>query len=164
MTRPTRDRLLMSTARVWATRGTCTRAQVGCVISRDGRILVQGYNGTPRGLPHCDHTCTCGRHARNRRNPDWDAEIHDKDCAYSKSCTLAVHAEANAIAHAAKVGVTLVGSEMHSSRVPCTNCAMLIINAGITRVVYMEDHWDMGGLALLRQASIDVAKDDRIVP
>lgn len=137
--RPSRDRLLMATARVWAARGTCSRAKVGVVISRGGRILVQGYNGTPKGLPHCEH-------------------------GSDEPCTLAVHAEANAIAYAAKVGVSLGGSEMHSTRVPCTNCAMLIINAGITRVMFRENHRDMGGLALLRQASIDVARDDMIKP
>lgn len=139
MTRPSRDRLLMATARLWAARGTCCRARVGCVISKDGRILVQGYNGTPRGLPHCQH----------------DAD---------DPCTIAVHAEANAIAYASKVGVALVGSEMHSTRVPCTNCAMLIINSGITRVVYRENHRDMAGLALLRQAMVMVDKDDMMTP
>lgn len=129
--RPNRDTLLLETAAIWAKRGTCSRARVGCVISRDGRILVQGYNGAPRGLPHCEH-------------------VGDEPC------TIATHAEANAIAYAARVGVILSGAEMHSTRVPCTNCAMLIINAGIERVIYLEEHRDMGGLALLRQALIAV--------
>lgn len=137
--RPTRDKLLMSTARVWAARGTCSRAKVGVVISRDGRILVQGYNGTPKGLPHCSH-------------------VGDEPC------TLAVHAEANAIAYAAKLGVALDGSELHSTRVPCTNCAMLIINAGITRVMYRENHRDMGGLILLRDAFVLVERFDMMLP
>lgn len=158
--RPSRDKLLMSTARVWSARGTCSRAQVGCVISRDGRILVQGYNGAPKGLPHCEHSCKCGFSSPVYQPP----EAHKKDCAFLAPCTIAVHAEANSIAYAARMGVSLDNTELHSTRVPCTNCAMLIINAGIIRVVYRENHRDMGGLTLLRQAMIEIARDDMMTP
>lgn len=137
--RPTRDHALMATARVWARRSTCSRAQVGCVISVDGRILVQGYNGAPAGMPHCTHTA--------------DAP-----------CTIAVHAEANAVAFAAKHGVKLSGAELHSTLAPCTNCAMLIINAGIRRVVYRQPHRDMNGITLLREALISVNYSGMITP
>lgn len=55
MREPSRDQALMETARVWAKRGTCSRLKVGAIFSIDGRILVQGYNGAPAGLPHCEH-------------------------------------------------------------------------------------------------------------
>lgn len=157
--RPTRDFALLQTASVWAERGTCSRAKVGCVISRDGRILVQGYNGAPAGLPNCDHDCHCGFSEPVYQPP----EAHNLECSFRNTgCTIAVHAEANSIAFAGRVGVRLDGSQMHSTRVPCTNCAMLVINAGITRVAYIEDHRDMGGLDLLHRAFVKVTKVDMI--
>lgn len=158
--RPSRDLTLLKTAWVWADRGTCSRAHVGCVISKDGRILVQGYNGTPSGMGHCNHDCTC-----NFSNPVYQPpEAHSADCPFTAPCRLAVHAEANAIAYAAKVGVRLEGAELHTTRVPCTNCAMLLVNTGIVRVVWDERHRDMGGLKLLQRARVECIRHDMIAP
>jgi len=156
MDRPQRDDLLMRTARIWSERSTCSRAHVGCVISRDGRILVQGYNGAPAGIDHCDHTCNC---SIGQSSPK-----HDTNCPAGQYCTISVHAEANAIAFAARHGVALQDTELHTTRIPCTTCAMLIINAGIGRVIYRENHRDMGGLTLFRQVLMRVAKDDKVSP
>lgn len=129
--RPARHDTLLSTAFLWAERSTCDRRKVGCVISRDGRILVQGYNGAPAGMPHCDYP-----HEPN-------------EC-------LAVHAEANAIAFAARWGVMLEGAILTCTDEPCLNCARLIINAGITQVSYARPYRLHDGLALLRDAGIKV--------
>ena len=129
--RPSRDETLMITARVWSHRGTCSRLQVGCVISKGGRILVQGYNGVPAGLPHCVHTD-------------------------NEPCTRAEHAERNAIAWAARNGVALKGAEMHITHMPCLACAMGVINAGIHKVTYEEPYRLLDGVDLLVEAGIEV--------
>jgi dCMP deaminase len=131
--RPNRETTLLGTAYLWADRSTCARLKVGCVISRDGRILVQGYNGAPAGMPHCDYP----------HEPE--------DC-------LAVHAEANAIAFAARWGVMLEGAMLTCTHQPCLNCARLIINAGISRVIFSEPYRLKDGLRLLQEAGIEVLK------
>lgn len=136
--RLSRDEALMATAYLWADRGTCERLKVGCVISREGRILVQGYNGSPPGLPHC---------------PSGAAELDHK----TNEC-LAVHAEQNAIAWAARNGVALQGAEVHVTHWPCLQCARSIITAGITSVMYSEQYRDSTGLMLLREAGLNVVK------
>lgn len=125
--RPDRDAVLIATAELWATRSTCSRLHVGCVIHRGGRILVQGYNGAPAGMPHCDY------------------EHEPADC-------LAVHAEQNAIAWAARVGVGLEGSSMVCTHQPCLSCARSIINAGIIDVLFVEEYRLKDGLDLLNLA------------
>lgn len=142
MTRITRNDLLMGTAELLAKRSTCSRGQVGVVISRDGRILSSGYNGAPAGMPHCTHPIVI------EQNPE----------AYTNGngCTNAVHAEANAIAFAAKYGVSLENSELHTTMSPCVFCAQLIVNAGIVSVFYLVKYRIIDGIDLLKIANIDV--------
>lgn len=155
--RPARDTILMHMAGLVATRSTCSRLQVGAVVSRDGRSLVQGYNGTPAGMPHCDHTCrtpsTCAKLALTD-----DGQEHLFDCPANPEagCSKAVHAEANAIAYAARYGVTLDGSEMFVTNMPCLKCAELIVNAGIMRVVYEKPYRIIDGITLLMDARVAV--------
>lgn len=135
MTRPDRDFVLMGTARLWAQRSTCDRNQAGVVFSRDGRTLMTGYNGAPRGMPHCDHAT----------NPE------------ATGCTNATHAEANGISWAARKGVRLEGCEIHCTLDPCLGCARLLINLDPTRVTYDHPHFrPTGGVELLRTAGIEV--------
>src|SRR4051812_14091830 len=121
MERPSREEVLLDVALTIARRGTCERAQVGAVIARDGRILATGYNGPPSGLPHCDEGCS------------------PMDRAAENGCSRAVHAEANAIAYAARHGIATDGADLVCSHLPCLKCAELIINAGILRLFYHED-------------------------
>jgi dCMP deaminase len=83
---------------------------------------------------------------------------HINGCPFPLPCTRAIHAEANAIIHAAKYGVGVDGAELHTTRMPCLNCAGMILNAGIKRVVYYEDHREESGLRLLQQAGLEVVK------
>lgn len=145
--RPTRDQILMGTAYLWAQRSTCSRLSVGCVFSLDGRILVQGYNGAPAGLPHCDHSCNCVQPY---------PEGHLKSCRSTKPCTVSVHAEQNGISWAAREGVRLHGASMHVTHMPCLPCAMSTINAGISEVVYQEPYRLTDGVDLLTQAGVTV--------
>lgn len=131
--RPTMDTTLLDTARVLAKRSTCSRALVGAVIALDGRILSTGYNGAPSGVQHCVHVAN--------------------DVT---GCEIAVHAEANAIAFAAKHGTALAGATLYTTLSPCLKCAQLVINAGIVRVVIGKVYRDHSGSALLERLGIHV--------
>lgn len=115
MSRPGIDRYFMDIACVVSTRATCPRKHVGAVIVRDKTILSTGYNGSVRGLDHCDEIgCLLeGGH-----------------------CIRTVHAEANALIQAAKNGVTIAGATIYTTASPCWPCVKLIANAGIIAVRY----------------------------
>jgi dCMP deaminase len=125
----------MEVAWSFSVRGTCSRKRVGAVIARDGRVLVTGYNGAPKGMPHCEH-------------PSEDDE--------GTGCRVAVHAEANAIAYAARWGIRIEGADLFSTCTPCLACAQLVVNAGIIRVVAAEPYRDPGGRELLISAGLEV--------
>jgi dCMP deaminase len=162
MTRRSRDSVLMDTAHVFASRSTCSRAQVGAVIARNGRIIVTGYNGAPSGLPHCDHTCTCPKESTVAA--PWvqrpEGGFHRPEgCPEVDPCTTATHAEANAVAFAARFGVATNDADLYVTMAPCLACARIIINAGLVLVRYDAAYRDMSGVELLIQAGITVEKD-----
>jgi dCMP deaminase len=153
--RPSREELLVATAFTWAQRSTCSRLHVGAVIHREGRILVQGYNGAPTGLAHCNHECTCtGDYPYY--NEEFNETRHSMRCPALMPCTRSVHAEANAIAYAARWGVELEGSAIVITNQPCLNCSMLIINSGIRMVTYVLPYRLTDGVSLLGEAGIPV--------
>lgn len=156
--RPTRDASNMSHALVAAQRGTCYRLKVGAVVVRDGRILVTGYNGTPAGMPHCDHRCTCGHSHMDMPHIRYRGGAHDPRCLEVAPCTQAVHAEENCIAYAAKWGIALDQAEMFSTDSPCLKCSHLIINSGITRFVYAREYRLTQGLDLLSAAGVEIVR------
>lgn len=120
-TRISWDEYFMNIAREASTRATCDRKFVGAVIVRDKCILATGYNGSIRGLPHCDE------------------EGHLMEDGH---CVRTVHAEANAIAQAARGGVRIDGASIYVTASPCWGCFRLIANAGIVRVVFGEFYRD----------------------
>lgn len=134
MKRISRDFALLSTALIMAKRSTCLRKQVGAVIGVDGRILSTGYAGAPSGFEHCS----------------------EKICDMSKPCLRTVHAEANAIAFAARYGIPTKGATLYTSVSPCSDCSKLIINAGIREVIYFEQYRLTDGLDMLRDAGLEV--------
>jgi dCMP deaminase len=152
-TRPSEHEVSMDYARNAARRGTCSRLQVGAVITVSGRLISSGYNGAPSKLDHCDHTCDCG-YPGTEGGVFW--KRHLSDCASEKPCRVSVHAEANAIAFAARYGVSTQGSTMFVTHSPCLDCAKLIINAGISKVVYGESYRDDSGWKLLQAADVEV--------
>jgi dCMP deaminase len=111
----------MNIAEQVATRSTCSRKNVGAVIVRDKTILSTGYNGSLRGAPHCDDLG------------------HDLE---NDHCVRTVHAEANAVAQAAKHGIRIDQSEIYVTASPCLTCFKLIANAGITKIYYKEFYRD----------------------
>lgn len=121
--RPSWDEYFMELAHTAAKRATCDRGRSGCVIVRDKQVLVTGYVGSPKGLPHCDDV----GHLMKK-------VIHD-DGSITQHCMRTVHAEQNAICQAAKNGISLNGGTLYCRMTPCRTCSMLIINCGIERVV-----------------------------
>ena len=111
----------MNIAKEVATRSTCDRKHVGAVIVRNKNILSTGYNGSIKGLPHCDEA---GHEM---------VEGH---------CVRTTHAEANAIVQAAKNGVEIDGAEIFVTASPCYNCFKLIANSGIRVIFYHELYRD----------------------
>lgn len=150
-TRPSMDQTLMQMAKLMADRATCSRAQVGAVIVIETRPVSSGYNGTATGLPHCNHACDC---TKLPTNPD--PKHHWADCNSRQPCRFSVHAEANAIAFAAKNGVSTDGATLYTTMAPCLDCAKLIVNAGITRVVAAAQYRDDSGTRLLHQLGVQV--------
>ncbi|MBN2197495.1 MAG: cytidine/deoxycytidylate deaminase family protein [Polyangiaceae bacterium] len=119
--RATWDEYFMGIAVQVAGRSTCDRKHVGAVVVRDRMILATGYNGSIRGLPHCDdagHLMEAGH------------------------CVRTVHAESNAIAQAARNGVRLEGGGIYVTASPCFTCFKLIANCGLSRIVFGEFYRD----------------------
>lgn len=135
--RPSIHQTLMSIAQLMAARGTCQRLNVGAVIAHESHVLCAGYNGAPAGMPHCNHET-------------------DEDLFVVTPCRTAVHAEANAIAFAAKHGVRIEGSTLYTTHSPCMNCAFLVINSGIVKVIFDTAFRDLEPVNVLTQANIEV--------
>jgi dCMP deaminase len=121
MTRASWEIYFMNIAKQVATRSTCDRKYVGAVIVRDKTILSTGYNGSIRGMPHCDEV---GHMMENNH------------------CVATIHAEANAILQAAKNGVCIDGAEIYITASPCWNCFKMMANAGIKKIYYGEFYRD----------------------
>lgn len=126
--RPSWDEYFMSIAEMVGTRGTCDRGRSGCVIVKDKRILVTGYVGSPAGLPHCDEV---GHEMHKVVHEDGHESMH---------CIRTIHAEQNAVAQAARIGVPLDGATVYCRMVPCYVCAKILMNSGIKEVVAFRDY------------------------
>ena len=115
------DTYFMEIARVVSSRSTCDRKHVGALLVRDRMILSTGYNGSIRGMPHCDdvgHLMEGGH------------------------CVATIHAEANSVLQAARNGVRIDGADLYTTASPCWPCFKLVANAGVKRVVYAEFYRD----------------------
>lgn len=121
--RPSWDEYFMKMVDVVGTRGSCDRGRSGTVIVKDKHILVSGYAGSPKGLPHCDEV---GHLMKT---------VKHEDGSESRHCLRTAHAEQNAICQAAKLGVSIDGATLYCRMTPCAACAKMIINVGIKRVV-----------------------------
>ena len=119
-------------ARVWAENSYCKRQRVGALVVKEKMIISDGYNGTPSGFEN----------------------ICEDENGITKPYVL--HAEANAITKLARSGNNSDGSTLYVTASPCIECAKLIIQAGINRVVYGEKYRLTEGIALLRRANIEV--------
>ena len=142
--RPSWDEYFMDMAVLTAKRSTCLRRQVGAVIVKDKHIIATGYNGAPRGVPHCDEKGGCLRQQMNVPS----GERHE--------LCRALHAEQNAIIQAATLGQSIEGGTIYVTNQPCVICAKMIINAGIRRIVVKEGYPDELAVEILREAGLSI--------
>ena len=126
------DKKYIRMARIWAENSYCTRRKVGALIVKDKMIISDGYNGTPSGF---ENVC-------------------ETEEGVTKSYVL--HAEANAITKIAKSGNSSLDATLYVTASPCIECAKLIIQSGIKRVVYSEKYRLEDGIELLKRAGIEV--------
>ena len=128
------DLRYLQMARIWAENSYCVRRKVGALLVKDQMIISDGYNGTPSGFENC--------------------------CEIDENTTkpYVLHAEANAITKVAKASNSSLGSTLDVTASPCMECAKLIIQSGITRVVYAREYRIIDGVDLLRRAGIQVDK------
>jgi dCMP deaminase len=122
------DRYFLKICRVVAERSTCTRARVGAVIVRNRMILATGYNGSPAGHPHCTEVGCLVVTSRNSNGED------------EENCTRTIHAEINAIAQAAKSGVSIDGGDIYITHSPCMHCLKVLLNTGIRRICFEKEY------------------------
>lgn len=134
------DKHYLEMAAIWAKNSYCKRRQVGALLVKDRMIISDGFNGTPSGF---ENQCE---------------DENDTTKPY------VLHAEANAITKVAKSGNSSEGATLYITTAPCIECAKLIIQSGIERVVYAEEYRKSEGIELLKRAKIEVEnfKDDEV--
>ncbi len=143
--RPSWEKYFMDIALLVAMRSTCLRRSVGALIVKDKRILATGYNGAPTKITHCvDKGCL----REKFRVPS--GKQHE--------LCRGLHAEQNAIIQSARHGISIKGSELFCTNLPCFICAKIIINAGIEKIFYHEGYADEMSGAMLEEAGIDLLK------
>lgn len=130
MHRPTFDEIYMELAQNLAHKSHCVKIKVGAVLTKETRIVSLGYNGPPAGTHNCDE--------------EWP----DHGCARDSkgSCSLALHAEQNAILYASKNGVPINGCTLYVTLSPCLACARIIYTMGIKKVYYLQSYASYKGI------------------
>ena len=142
--RPSWDEYFMRIVDMVGSRGTCDRGRIGCVITKNNRIVTTGYVGSPLGSPHCDEV---GHEMHTVKNEDGTESRH---------CIRTTHAEQNAICQAARYGISLDGGTLYLKMTPCYTCAKMIINAGIKKVVCAQDyHAGERSKEIFKEAGVD---------
>jgi dCMP deaminase len=143
--RPSWDDYFMSIAQQVALRSTCLRRQIGALIVRDKRILATGYNNVPSGVEHCT-TRGCLRD-----------ELGIPSGQRVELCR-GIHAEQNAVVQAAKYGIAMDGASVYTTTQPCILCAKILINAGISEIVFVGDFPDELSVSMLKEAGVELRK------
>lgn len=143
MQRPSWDQYFMDITHLVATRSTCMRRQVGALLVKERNILATGYNGVPSGISHCDNA---GCLRERLKVPS--GERHE--------LCRGLHAEQNAIIQAARHGINIDHSTLYCTTMPCIICSKMIINAGITTVIYSEGYADELAREMIAETGITV--------
>jgi dCMP deaminase len=148
MSKPSYEEIYMELAEKLALRSHCVKAQVGAVLTKDTRIVSLGYNGPPAGTHNCDQ--------------EWPVDGCARDS--KGSCSLALHAEQNAILYAVKNNTTIDGSTLYVTLSPCIACARVIYTMGIKRVYYKNSYAEYKniptdeGVEFLRKFGVEVIR------
>ena len=142
------DKRFMELAYTIANWSSCYQdnRKVGAVIVRNKRIVTTGYNGAPAGIPSCVERGEC-----MRRKLNIPSGTRHELC-------YAIHAEQNAIIQAAKLGISIEGATLYCTHQPCVICAKMIVNAGISRVIYQEGYPDEFALQIFELANVSIEK------
>ena len=143
MNRPDNDEYFMEMAFLVSKRSTCLRRRVGAVIVRDKHVISTGYNGSPRGTKHCEEL-GCIRQ-----------QLNIPSGTRHELCR-GVHAEQNDITQAAYFGTSVANATIYTTTFPCSMCAKILINAGITEVVYADGYVDDLSKKLFAETNIKV--------
>ena len=144
-TRPSYDEYFMEMAHVVAKRSTCLRRKVGAILVKEKHILSTGYNGAPKGLKHCSET---GCLRENQNIPS--GERHE--------LCRGLHAEQNAIIQAAVFGVSIKGSVLYCTFTPCVVCVKMLINAGVTEIIYAGEYPDALAKQMMNESSLKIKR------
>lgn len=139
--RKSKDVYFSEIADLVSSRSTCLRDQVGAVVVKESQILSTGYNGAPKGLPHCSEV-GCLREQMGVKS----GERHE--------LCRGLHAEQNAIIQAAYHGVSVRGAKMYCTTKPCSICTKMIINAGIIEIIYIDEYEDALASQLLEESNL----------
>jgi dCMP deaminase len=143
--RPSYDEYFMEMAHVVAKRSTCLRRKVGAILVKEKHILSTGYNGAPKGLRHCSET-GCLREEQNIPS----GERHE--------LCRGLHAEQNAIIQAAVFGVSIKGSVLYCTNTPCVVCVKMLINAGVTEIIYSGEYPDALAKQMMEESSLKIKR------
>jgi len=151
--RPSWDEYFLKIREAVSLRATCDRGRTGVVITKNNTIIATGYVGSPPGLKHCDEV---GHLMRKVTYEDGKTHEH---------CLRTIHAEANAICHAAKHGVSLEGSTLFCKMEPCDTCAKLVIAAGIKKVVCeMSYHGAKRTREMFKESGVELEIKKDVMP
>ena len=131
------DQAYLKMALEWGRLSKAKRKQVGCLVVRNGMIISDGYNGTPHGF---DNECEFETRFGYETRPE------------------VLHAESNALTKLAKSTQSSDGATAYITLMPCFDCAKLMIQSGIKRVVYKEDYREVSGIEILKRAGVEIAK------
>lgn len=146
------DQTFLKIAQEIATHSTCGKTQVGAVLTIDRRIISTGFNGVPAGItPHC---CDIFKPEDFNCSPADEGSRHTEHAFYQLENE--IHAEINAILFAAKHGISTLGATIYLTMNPCPACANALINAGVIRVVYIDEYRITKGIDILKQVNINV--------
>ncbi len=143
--RPSYDEYFMEMAHVVAKRSTCLRRKVGAILVKEKHILSTGYNGAPKGMKHCTET-GCVRADQNIPS----GERHE--------LCRGLHAEQNAIIQAAVFGVSIKGSVLYCTNTPCVVCVKMLINAGVTEIIYSGDYPDDLAKCMMEESKLKIKR------
>lgn len=145
MPRKSWDQYFLDITKVVGERGTCDRGKSGSIIVVNKRIVATGYVGSSRGMPHCDDVGHLMR------------EVIDENGKKSMHCVRTIHAEENAILQAAEYGISVRGGTVYCKMTPCFNCARMMVQVGIVRVVALRRyHADRLSVELFKSAGIQL--------
>ncbi|MFO8110241.1 MAG: cytidine/deoxycytidylate deaminase family protein [Thermoplasmata archaeon] len=183
MKRPTVDEYFMAMAELVSERSTCLRRKVGAVLVKDKMVLSTGYNGAPKGLPHCEELGGCIRRGdihppyldifiddfSDKYGVDDKGETVEKinffpkkgnpvPSGYRHELCRAVHAEQNAVIQAAVSGVSIRSSTLYCTTYPCVVCTKILINSEVKRIVYDSEYKDPLSENMLKQSEIEIQR------